>query len=72
MFRPRSDEGVDGPWLTVEKIEALLTAGEGAGVHDSASEVPQWHFNLKGQNKEGPVPWSVVEAIERRRRASAR
>ncbi len=26
-------------------------------------EIPEWHFNLDGQNKQGPVPWSVLKAM---------
>ena len=56
--------GEDGPWLGVEKIAGLLApAGEGTSADHSASQVAEWHFNLKGQNKEGPVPSSVLKAM---------
>ena len=56
--------GEDGPWTAVDQVEGLRTAaGEDAGADDSASEVPEWHFSLKGQDKQGPVPWSVLKAM---------
>ena len=57
-------KGQDGPWLAADKIVGLLRAAdEDAGADNSASEVPEWHFNPKGQNKQGPVPWNFLKAM---------
>jgi hypothetical protein len=56
--------GDDGPWLVADEVEGLLTAaGEGGSANGSAPETSEWHFNLKGRNKQGPVPWSVLKAM---------
>jgi GYF domain 2 len=61
--------GEDSPWLAANKAEGLLTAaGESENADGSAPEIPEWYFNLQGQNKQGPVPWSVLKAMSAERK----
>ena len=65
--------GEESLWRTAGSIADLLEPGRDAGNgHESASESPEWHFNLKGQSKQGPVTWSALKRDDRRRSASAR
>jgi hypothetical protein len=56
--------GDDGPWLAAESIGGQIgLIGAPKNADDSAPEVPDWHFNLKGQAKQGPVLGSVLKNL---------
>ncbi len=56
--------GDTGPWVTADEIGGLLAAaGESGTAEDSAAEILEWHFNLKGQSTQGQVPWGVLKAM---------
>jgi GYF domain 2 len=56
--------GEEGPWLVAEKVASLLGAtGEVENAGGCAIETPEWHFSLKGHNKQGPVPWRALKAM---------
>ena len=57
--------GQDGPWLAADKIRGPLRAAvDDAGADDSASEVLEWHFNLKGQNRnKAPCRGTALRAM---------
>ena len=49
-------------WLAAVEIKGLLEANGGTENPDeSGSEIPEWHFNIKGQKKQGPVTWSTLK-----------
>jgi GYF domain 2 len=57
-------QGEDGQWLAAEKNEGLLgMAREVDTAGGCTRETPEWYFNLKGQNKQGPVPWAALMAM---------
>ena len=57
-------DGDDGAWFAAGMIAGLLNAPEsGRGADDPADEIPAWHFNRKGQSKQGPVSWSELKAM---------
>jgi GYF domain 2 len=57
-------QGSDGPWLTAGEIDGSLIAAQGGREADNfAGDDPAWHFNPKGQSKQGPVSSSVLKAM---------
>jgi GYF domain 2 len=56
--------GDKAPWLAAVEIKGLLEPGIDAGIADgSAPESPEWHFNLKGKNKQGPITWRALKEM---------
>jgi hypothetical protein len=56
--------GEQGLWLAAGSMAGLLEpSSDAAKADESASESPEWHFNLKGQNKQGPVTWSALREM---------
>ncbi len=60
-------------WLAAVEIKGLLAAAGGTENPDeSGSEIPEWHFNLKGRNKQGPVRGASSRQMIAGGRASVR
>jgi hypothetical protein len=57
--------GDDGPWIGAQEIEDLFgrTSSSAHTPGVSLSDAAGWHFNLKGQNRQGPVAWSVLKSM---------
>jgi hypothetical protein len=56
--------GEDGLWLAAGGITGLSeSSGDAGHAGESAPESPEWHFNLKGQKKRGPVTWSALREM---------
>jgi hypothetical protein len=56
--------GEEGLWLAAGGITGLSeSSGDAGHAGESAPESPEWHFNLKGQKKRGPVTWSALREM---------
>ena len=56
--------GDDGSWVAANKVWGLPIATPGGRDRDGAADqVPEWHFSLKGQTKQGPVSLIALKAM---------